>query len=312
MVKKAGAIQEVTTGGGDPVLVIDVSRWQAEDPLEFKNPRQMDWEKALEAGVDGAMIRCGIGYIQDWTYEHNRAECERLKIPFGVYHAFIPSGSIEKQVKFFTDRMAGQIYPAADLEVNGGYSKTELSKRCREYMIGIEATREPMIYTRATWWNENIGMTWGKDYPLWAAHYGAKAPALPVGWKTWKFWQYSADGNGKGAEYGARSNSIDLNRYNGTKEEYVKEFEIEQVEPEPEPVPEPVPVAGLKFRVAVPKLNIRTGPGTQYRDIGDLAGNQVVTALNVNGSDAWIEIEPGKWACVQKGNTQYMTLVTEE
>ena len=308
MAKKAGATT-LNQEGGDPsssVLVVDVSKYQAEDPLEFKNPRKIDWQRALDAGIHGAMIRCGIGYIQDWTYEYNRAECERLGIPFGVYHAFIPSGSVDKQVKFFTERMAGQIYPAADLEVNGGFSKTELSKRCREYMIGIEATREPMIYTRASWWNENIGMTWGKDYPLWVAHYGAKAPALPVGWKTWKFWQYSADGNGKGAEYGARSNSIDLNRYNGTKEEYVAEFEIEET---PSPPPSPSQGEGIKFRVAVPVLNIREGPGTQYRDIGDLAGNDVVTALNVNGADAWVEIEPGKWACVQKGSTQYMTKI---
>lgn len=284
---------------------IDVSRYQAQDPTQYADPKKMNWQMALDAGIDFAIIRCGLGTIEDWTYEYNRAECERLKIPFGVYHAFIPSGSVEKQVKFFTERMAGQIYPAADLEVNGGFSKTELSKRAREYMIGIESVREPMIYTRASWWNEHIGMTWGRDYPLWVAHYGAKAPALPVGWKTWKFWQYSADGNGLGAEYGARSNSIDLNRYNGTMEEYVSEFEITET-------PEPEPAQGLKFRVAVPKLNIREGPGTQYRDIGDLAGNDVVTALNVNGADAWIEIEPGKWACVQKGNTQYMNLVAQE
>lgn len=311
MAKKAGATLEVIVKGGDPsssVLVVDVSKYQAEDPLEFKNPRKMDWQKALDAGIDGAIIRCGLGYIQDWTYEYNRAELERLKIPFGVYHAFWPSVSIDKQIRFFTERITGRIYPMPDIERDLGYSRIELGKRCRDYVEGIAETRLPMIYTRATWWDYYINQAWGGKYPLSVAHYGAKVPALPVGWKTHKFHQYSADGNGKGAEFGARSNSIDLNRYNGTKEEYVKEFEIEQVEPEPEPEP----VAGLKFRVAVPKLNIRSGPGTQHRDIGDLTGNQVVTALNVNGYDAWIEIEPGKWACVQKGNTQYMTLVTEE
>jgi hypothetical protein len=35
----------------------------------------------------------------------------------------------------------------------------------------------------------------------------------------WKFYQYSADGNGKGPEYGVKSPSVDLDVFNGTVEE---------------------------------------------------------------------------------------------
>jgi hypothetical protein len=37
----------------------------------------------------------------------------------------------------------------------------------------------------------------------------------PVSWEDWHFWQRSADGNERGAEFGARSVDIPLDRFNG-------------------------------------------------------------------------------------------------
>ena len=49
----------------------------------------IDWQKVKNAGIDGAIIRCGYGsdYASqdDKQYRRNVAECERLGIPFGVY-----------------------------------------------------------------------------------------------------------------------------------------------------------------------------------------------------------------------------------
>ena len=79
-----------------------------------------------------------------------------------------------------------------------------------------------MVYTRATWWNPNtVPQTWPKEYDLWVAHYtsapegtivGTKpVPWIPNDWGTehYDFWQYSADGNMLGSEYGVESDSID-------------------------------------------------------------------------------------------------------
>lgn len=81
------------SSNGSPILEatlkgIDVSKFQGE----------MDWEKALEAGIDFAIIRCGFGsewrpedgdpakYGQDDDqWRRNADECTRLGIPFGVY-----------------------------------------------------------------------------------------------------------------------------------------------------------------------------------------------------------------------------------
>jgi len=64
---------------------IDVSKYQGE----------VDWQKAMDAGIDFAILRCGYGgewdgQAADWNqddpyWRRNADECTRLGIPFGVY-----------------------------------------------------------------------------------------------------------------------------------------------------------------------------------------------------------------------------------
>lgn len=57
-------------------MVIDVS----------KHNGKIDWDKVKAAGVDGAIIRVGYGYLgEDVQFERNINECNRLGIPYGVY-----------------------------------------------------------------------------------------------------------------------------------------------------------------------------------------------------------------------------------
>jgi hypothetical protein len=65
----------------------------------------------------------------------------------------------------------------------------------------------------------------------------------------------------------------------------------------------------LKFRVLGKILNIRSGPGIGYDDLGDLHYNDIVIPIDVAGPEAWIEIAPGKWCCVRSGRHQYLELV---
>lgn len=67
--------------------------------------------------------------------------------------------------------------------------------------------------------------------------------------------------------------------------------------------------AVLRMRVNVDVLNIRSGPGTNYPDVGDLHKGDLVDVLDVAGSNAWVKIgsNPDRWACVQLG-TRYMTV----
>lgn len=71
-------------------------------------------------------------------------------------------------------------------------------------------------------------------------------PRLPAGVTSWKWWQYSADGNGKAAENGIQGNpDVDLNVYNGT----VADMKVWLTMSEPDPPDPPVdPCAELKQR----------------------------------------------------------------
>ncbi len=60
---------------------IDVSAWQL----------KIAWEKVKAAGVEGAIIRAGMGDVlsypgqKDQYYEYNYSECKRVGLPVGVY-----------------------------------------------------------------------------------------------------------------------------------------------------------------------------------------------------------------------------------
>ena len=57
--------------------VIDVSEWQG----------QIDWQKAKNDGVEGAIIRISYGWDNGFDKQalRNISECKRLGIPFGIY-----------------------------------------------------------------------------------------------------------------------------------------------------------------------------------------------------------------------------------
>ena len=57
--------------------VIDVSEWQG----------QIDWQKAKNDGVEGAIIRISYGWGNGFDKQalRNISECKRLGIPFGIY-----------------------------------------------------------------------------------------------------------------------------------------------------------------------------------------------------------------------------------
>lgn len=76
--------------------------------------------------------------------------------------------------------------------------------------------------------------------------------------------------------------------------------------PEPEPLPVPLPLRATV--ISKPFINVRSGPGTGYADIGDLPTGEAINVTAVGGSDVWIEIAPGKWACARTGGRDLMRI----
>jgi GH25 family lysozyme M1 (1,4-beta-N-acetylmuramidase)/uncharacterized protein YraI len=66
---------------------------------------------------------------------------------------------------------------------------------------------------------------------------------------------------------------------------------------------------GLRVRVTVNTLNVRSGPGVDQPLIGQLKKDAVVPLKEVNGRDVWGEIEPGKWIAIAFRGNRYVDFV---
>lgn len=76
----------------------------------------------------------------------------------------------------------------------------------------------------------------------------------------------------------------------------------------PPPDPEPTGELLMQFKAKL-TYNIRSGPGTGYPDIGDLAKDTIITALEiqtVSPSSVWVCFEPGKWVAMVHAGVDYL------
>jgi lysozyme len=203
---------------------IDVSKWQV----------IMSWHKARSAGARFAFIRAGSistggQCYKDYQFDRN-SEIAPEFMPVGYYWYFRPQFDPAAQAAYFCNLIKDKpqsLPPVLDLE-NVGYPRCSPAKITRVAKVFAaevfnRLNKWVLLYSRAMWLNENT-LTDGiwELMDLWIARYkpGLSSPwsdntCIPRDWDDWKFWQHSAGGNGRGAEFGAQSKSIDLNYFNG-------------------------------------------------------------------------------------------------
>ena len=185
-------------------LIVDVSKWQG----------IMDWPKCEAAGAKGAYIKATDGLAVDPRFAANWAGAELM--PRGAYHFYRPELSASGQVKTFLqilDGDWGEMPPALDVErVNATVAVLRAGIRLWLQEIEKATGLRPRIYTRASLWDPALG-NWSvaRQHELWVADYrGYITPDIPLPWHEWTMYQFSADKNGRGHEFGAQSSDIDL------------------------------------------------------------------------------------------------------
>lgn len=207
-------------------LGIDVSKWQGE----------MNWQKAAEAGARFAIIRAGSISVTGTLYEDyqfiRNSGLAPEHIPYiSYYWYFRPQFGPNKQADYFCELVDGSfknLRLVLDSENNGGLTAKLTAEANQLFCERIFNNTGiwPKLYTRATFFNPFV-----EERPLWStldlwiARYTSKpkpwgnpgdyASVTPRDWDDWVFWQWSADANGRGTEFGAKSASIDLNYFNG-------------------------------------------------------------------------------------------------
>ncbi len=198
--------QASTTVCGAPtngaVQGVDVSHWQG----------AFDWNAAKARGISFgyASIGDGTGFV-DTTFGTNWANIKAAGLLRGAYQYFEPGQDATAQANLMIGAVgklgAGDLPSMVDVETTGGQSGATIASRVRTWLGVVEAGtgRAPLVYTGPSFWDSSVGDTTFGATPLWIADYGPPCPAVPNGWSSWQFWQYSSS-NG----------TLDLDVFNGS------------------------------------------------------------------------------------------------
>lgn len=265
------------------LTIIDISFWQT--------PLQIDYD-LLANHIDGAIIRAAYGTGEDTKFDQHYLELSARGVPVGAYHYLIGSQSMSKQASAFNQITAGK-----DLKL-GRWMDVEdtrlLTKLNRAKVLEYAALMPDMgIYTSRSKWQAIMGAgSYLTDRKMWVAHYKVGGePALPQGWNSYTFWQWSSTGRLAGY-----SGNLDLNDFGGSEDEWnawVGDGEPEPpVDPptDPEPDPPTQPKA-YKATVTANVLNVRKAP--QDIVVGSLKRGAEVEVLDEQ--DAWRKLGHQLW-----------------
>lgn len=212
----------------DYVLGIDLNDYRKDVPLRDAKRRGVRFviNKATEGTEEG-------WHVVHSTLEQYRAESKELGLPFGAYHYWRFAHNAEKQAEFYLKHLGEvQFRPIIDVERtnnrrDGGGPLVSVQANLNHLKVVCDVVEDrsgvkPMIYTNWATWNELFANSAAfKDYELWVASYRSGAPFMPVGFPTWKLWQFTSsyyikDDNG----YLAYPRGVDGNYFNGNEGEF--------------------------------------------------------------------------------------------
>lgn len=192
----------------------------------------IDWKLLADQNIDFAFIKAteGNDYV-DSNFKTNWEESQKTKIKVGAYHFLSYDTTGKEQAKNFIDNVPASkntLPPVVDLELYGSYEENPLTKEqvkviLDEFLNTLEKNYgvKPIIYTTQRIFKMYIGNDY-KDYKVWIVDLDNYWPdTLPNG-ETFTFWQYSHRGMMNG--YDGDETFIDMNLYNGTYAEFLKEF----------------------------------------------------------------------------------------
>jgi lysozyme len=221
----------------------DFSVWQDDKTT----PQKVDFKKAKAAGLDFVFIKASQAAWADPDIVYNWQAAKDAGLLRGAYHFLVWNVDPVRQADFFCG-LLHQCPPEIGYVCDFEWWQTTPTNAldiCRRFVERVEANtgKPPFIYTAPGFWNQygSKDEKWAR-YPLWVAHWQVTKPIVPAPWKDWAFWQYTAKGEGK--KYGAESNDLDLNWYNGTV------AQLHAAYGKPAPVIEPDPLDAIREAIA--------------------------------------------------------------
>lgn len=200
-----------------PVCGIDVSRHQGE----------IDWNVlSAQAHVQFAFIKATEGSTyQDDRFAQNWAAASETNVFIGAYHFFrFESDGLEQAENFIANvpKQENTLPPVVDIEIYDAGIKPERELVQAELDEMLNALEEyynvqPILYTNpSTYMDYLFGRYW--NYDIWMSNPYCE----PI--VDWSFWQYSFEGKMDGFLLG--DIPVDLNVYNGSRKQFLKEYDL--------------------------------------------------------------------------------------
>ena len=167
--------------------VIDVSEWQG----------QIDWQKAKNDGVEGAIIRISYGWGNGFDKQalRNISECKRLGIPFGIYSYSYAYDSTTAAKWTWTGRTPPTNPSVYDGIVNAWYAKLQTA-----------GYTNLSVYSYTNYLDTALNSANIRNKTRWVASYGTRTN-FPFATND-HGWQYTSQGSVAGIQ-----GSVDLNAF---------------------------------------------------------------------------------------------------
>lgn len=210
---------EAPAPAGPPASGIDVSNHNG----------SIDWNKVAASGQQFAFVLATDG--MDFTSKSFETQFNGAKnagLVAGAYHFGRPDESAVDQAnrllevnKYTNDGKT--LPPVLDLEVDSkggdcyGLTSAQMHGWTQQFVDRIkEGTGEgPIIYASQSFWSQCMDDSKAfSNHPLWVANYEVEQPAIPGGWDTYDFWQYTEEGRVDGVD-----GDVDVNKFNGSAEQ---------------------------------------------------------------------------------------------
>lgn len=190
----------------------------------------------------------------------SKAAHDHGKLLTGCYHWLQASIDPKVAADYYLERYKRfpfNFAPILDFEESSVLKTLKFSDYAWRAQVWLDYVHEktgrlPIVYT-GKWFMDYFKpeyVSWMNKYPLWVADYTwysnnvTKKPYyMPKPWTTQAIWQFSADGNKRGHEFGAGADDIDLNWFEGSYNDLLNFVDKSEVIPPvitPPVIPQPI------------------------------------------------------------------------
>jgi lysozyme len=253
----------------------DVSFYQ-DDNL---TPQQINFNQMVTVGADYVIIRAGQNLWLDPDFKHNWQKAKEAGLPRGSYWFYDSRADPVKQAELFAglftdDKPELELW--LDLEENyrGAYAGYTHWKKFLVRLKQLIPNARIGIYTNYYYATQIPASEYAffTQFVLWLAAYTSEPSEakVPAPWVKCLYWQWGLPP--WGLEWGCESKEIDMNLYNGTREEFKSRYGLSGEIPTPEPG-EPMSYVELRPNIAGEYRSVRTA--TNYPAEPHIQGTRI-------------------------------------